>query len=1510
MENNHTNNLSKGLDLSKEALYQEDNSYTFGLNIINESQEGEIFLKQTEPGNILCAELKKGYKVIGQCNGEDDSIYIFSTDDNLSEIGLLKDCNYTTLVNTNLKFNRKHLIKATYRKKNNCSEFLYFVDGNSEDKYFEITQPDKFKTNGQWDYFKFLFKKRIKNPIFKNIEVSNTGGNLESGKYFFSIEYLDYNKNILYNSPITEGVIIYEDSTSGAYDMISGSQKVKTNKAIFIDLENIDERVAYLNLNTIRYISGDGISYDVVKSKDYQVLSDELTIPFTGYNPSNGDVPGDLNSLLIQSTNYKSKTLVQAENRLLKANLKEDHHDWKYLQKYANNIEVKYGIKNIAQKGIKYKNQQKNPNVTNGNMSLMGDEVYPLAIVYVHKEFGDSPPIHIPGRKKDLVDDVLGNSQSGHIRPKAPKGQWDSHLINNIDSKYTSCLEVSAEDSCIKSQFVLKADGLLNNNKFSEGKLNVELNNFDFDKVTITLNNNLVYNFTDLPIQIDLKDIPIIPAGFEPVDLLIFEIKVYKLQTEIYTKRLLMYNNLFSAPPGYNYIFFEDVSLTPVSVSERWRVYNTAIKDKTPVDSCYSSSGIMAYYESCTHRYPETKDCDGNLIYPHTKTIDSNGKEQILMDFIRHHKMPDRRLEHQITHSDKGDAKKTRHINLIFDNVVYPNDDIIGHYFVYATNQKTILDKGVIIPCPERASNQFGFSGFNKLSFGNYVFNETASYDDNLKISETSVRPISKYVNTYVSAASQLYRPALFGDYIKGETIMVCDPNRKLHKKITFANGNDDRMDEIMLNGTSSTYNHRIMESSFGNIGIKNFYYLNPRTSAYFDSELFSNVSYRNTIAGIQTKDRIIPNPTNAEFDSQIDYRPVSNLLLNYVAIKTNRSVYNDLYSINYIKLNNEIYTTKKNFVDGGDVFISELKLFDVIGYSFNIPGFLVKEKGMAYIAYKDGIYVESYYNSELLNNVNNYRGVSDKAVEDYFIQTHTKRDDVIYDPPKEVWSYNLDYNVKNHFKLIRNSFVSECKDCDKEFPYRIIFSSKSYDEDIYDNYLNFYANDYIDIPQNKGPITNLLYKNGNIIIVTENSAFIIKPNASTLKIDDNSTAYLSSGDFLSIPEREILETDLGYLGCQSSYSFVNNELSASWVDAKNGNIIFYNDNLNIITNNYLTQWFKENLPFKMLEKFENYPFLDSPSYRYGLGIVCIYDHFFKRLLVTKKDFKPIIPYKIISYKKDRYNLKNYNSFVYDTDSQSFGILYPDFTYREIPFTDSKYFENCSWTISYDYKTQQFTSFHSYIPYFYLYNKNEFFSIIDNKIYKHLRATNYGKFYDKKYPHIIEAVYNNMITSDLNSIYLITKAFKFNQQYNNFERLDNETFKKLIVYNDTQSTGLLDLKVIDYYSDPYGNIEFNPTTKSIIQTDDNFKIAQLHDVLINNPVFDKSWSLDKAVQFDENGYIDKVLVDVNHDYTKNIYEYNNIKEKYNKVRLYYINNEEDIKLLIFAIIANKSESIR
>ena len=62
--------------------------------------------------------------------------------------------------------------------------------------------------------------------------------------------------------------------------------------------------------------------------------------------------------------------------------------------------------------------------------------------------------------------------------------------------------------------------------------------------------------------------------------------------------------------------------------------------------------------------------------------------------------------------------------------------------------------------------------------------------------------------------------------------------------------------------------------------------------------------------------------------------------------------------------------------------------------------------------------------------------------------------------------------------------------------------------------------------------------------------------------------------------------------------------------------------------------------------------------------------------------------------------------------------------------------------------------------------------------------------------------------------------------------------------------------------------------------------------------------------YDENLNREFNLIFIEGTFNKNIYEYNNIKEKYNKVRLYYINNEEDIKLLIFAIIANKSESIR
>jgi hypothetical protein len=55
---------------------------------------------------------------------------------------------------------------------------------------------------------------------------------------------------------------------------------------------------------------------------------------------------------------------------------------------------------------------------------------------------------------------------------------------------------------------------------------------------------------------------------------------------------------------------------------------------------CIRTRGELSYFESC-ERYPDTKDCDGNYMFPHY--TDSEGN--IIMDNIRLFKMPDNHIE-------------------------------------------------------------------------------------------------------------------------------------------------------------------------------------------------------------------------------------------------------------------------------------------------------------------------------------------------------------------------------------------------------------------------------------------------------------------------------------------------------------------------------------------------------------------------------------------------------------------------------------------------------------------------------------------------------------------------------------------------------------------------------------------------------------------------------------------------------------------------------------------------
>ena len=182
-----------------------------------------------------------------------------------------------------------------------------------------------------------------------------------------------------------------------------------------------------------------------------------------------------------------------------------------------------------------------------------------------------------------------------------------------------------------------------------------------------------------------------------------------------------------------------------------------------------------------------------------------------------------------------------------------------------------------------------------------------------------------------------------------------------------------------------------------------------------------------------------------------------------------------------------------------------------------------------------------------------------------------------------------------------------------------------------------------------------------------------------------------------------------------------------------------------------------------------------------------------------------------------------------------------------------------SFTISYDITNKFFRSFHSYNPISYIYNNNIFMSVNNNNIHAHNITDTYQRFYGTLHPFIVEYViaYNPVLSSRADVISIFSRARSINGNI-----LPNYTFNKVIVYNDYESTGEYNLRVLDqskpeeYNRDKDKNDEYDRTTNKLFVyiefNEDNFNlnwILNFRDEL-NEPIFIKPT--------DNNNYIDKI----------------------------------------------------
>ena len=362
----------------------------------------------------------------------------------------------------------------------------------------------------------------------------------------------------------------------------------------------------------------------------------------------------------------------------------------------------------------------------------------------------------------------------------------------------------------------------------------------------------------------------------------------------------------------------------------------------------------------------------------------------------------------------------------------------------------------------------------------------------------------------------------------------------------------------------------------------------------------------------------------------------------------------------------------------------------------------------------------------------------SEKAVYEHIVESvdninfrHTESDESLYFPgthfkaliqkmgkidlhSQDNLKYNKNYSENND---LRTAIPLPVKDPNQtEFPTRTHRSAKNDTTSLIDNYRLFLANQFKDLPRNRGELWKLSSFSNLLYFHMEDSLFKAKGKQS-LQMKDGSESFVGSGDIFQQDPDEVVQTSQGYGGTQSQYAAITTKAGYFFVDKKSRKVFLMRDQLVEISANGMENWFRENMAFT-LERYGATSSLDNPLA--GVGFHSVWDSKYKRIILTKRDIVPSqefidnwIDNVEVNTLYDNAGTINYDSnlgqyYVHGGYGMA-GVL----PHTYIDFNDTEYFRKSGWTISYFPELNIWVSFHSYVPYIYLKSSTTFYSITD-----------------------------------------------------------------------------------------------------------------------------------------------------------------------------------------------------
>lgn len=1450
-ENNiHLASGSKGMSLDTKLKYQPESKASFILNGILESPSGDYPALSNELGTTICLQLPNKYSIIGAKKLDGDEFVIFSTDDIGSEIGIYNEvtCQYRTIVNADcLKFKTNYRIKVEFRIFKGCERVIYFTDTINTYRSMNLdSTKDYFDDNGNFDCSKLELSRSFNIPGILLDRVNDGGGSTPLGTYRFRIRYLDADQNPTPWMLLTAGIPIVDDNLHGDFYKIDGGFNLTsksdtqggipiTNKSIDLEIKNLDQSFSFYQLAVLARIDGIGKTLQGYILPSRAITSIDTTYTYIGPNEST-DIKTDLTSLTVDPGVIDIvEAHSQIDNRLFLANFSYDKFDYSVFQRAANKITLEWVMDKVPwNNDTVFLASGKFPKAYTEHRTFIADEVYAFGIRGHNKKGWSTPVFHIPGRA-EIADPQLKNlgNSNPHIRNKHTSTfqTWDKQLLNVVD----------------------------------RGLLDVD-------------NKNPHAQYNNDTGQVDIWDV-------------------------------------------------KHLSLSPGDAVERWKVYNTAIQQSS------QNRGYMAYHES-NEDYPNTEDCDGNRIYPTGKIRHHRFPDRTLVGLYTIENeyihplatggtelLDTREVEEQNTFLNILGFRPD--LDLFYSSLPQSIlDEFQTWEIVVAIRNeadKTVLDGGYLSTGHNAVDKEYDSTSggvwfdelkiINKLNLLNPIdpigFTFTLNDKRNDRYSE------------FRSLKTLFNKQYLNGTYYKHE--LAFDADYKQDKLFIAPDGGPHLIPELVLNAgikifgsqsvgneirflDYSARNHTIpsllgadFNITFKNRLINQSIYLSDfiptlakdykpifasqeksYTLATLASKKVVNRFFNNSIFVSNTEDPIISCPIFLEsqtfnFNIFDNSKPYLYTKYAYASIKRIADPYSSLSNLQY-RPTNSWYTQYSEKKPQGPLAVPSYKV------SFSGDGFItkvattLKKQSLPYgddleKINIDGQYIVGFYESEINGEMRNEASTTESKyikknlnlVDTDQLYQHIKLIDITgttspYYLTKEYWGYNPDYSGVSDETAFFPLPISYdyCSKCDNRFPFRIRYSEKSFQDQTIDRYKIFYTGNFTDLPGDTLPINNLFVDKNELYAHTPKALYFVPTRQQSLQSNE-ATIFIGTGEIFAVPPRRLVSLNYAYGGSIDPFATVPTEFGTCFIDSLSGKVFMLQEGLKEISNDGFRNFFENNLGLTLSnqckkEYGQDY-FIKSPTNFNGIGYTATYDTRYRRLILHKRDFEIIDP-----------TLFNFTTR---------GLLRKDGIHTE-RLDDPKYFINKSWTLSYSFPHQSWTSFHSYFPDNLWNSESNFFaSTASGFIHEH-NVGPYQTYYDGiKKDFILELISNPspLTTKKFEPVTLIHDTQILDPVTNTYLDLYDTTFDRAIFYGSDVSTGLVDIKPQTLFSSV-----IDPSSIRSERKGREIHLNKISDLVTADvPLFTTDWNL-----IQNNYYIDKVV---------NPFAFNNKQSMFNNSRL-------------------------